>query len=50
MIQARIAVKEAREHVRRIEIEAKEEARMAKIKADQARSLGKRGQALGSKC
>lgn len=47
--QARIAVREAREHVRRIEVEAKEEARLARIKQDQAKDLGKRGKMLGRK-
>ncbi|CAG8961164.1 hypothetical protein HYFRA_00002707 [Hymenoscyphus fraxineus] len=45
--QARIAVREAREHVRKIELEAAEEARLARIKQDQAKDLGKRGKMLG---
>ena len=44
---ARVAVKEAREHIKRLEREAAEEARLAKIKQDQARSMTKRGKGLG---
>jgi len=47
LIAARAAVKSAREHVKRLELEAKEEARLAKIKQGQAASLSKRGNALG---
>jgi len=47
LMNARQAVKEAREHVRRLEMEAAEEARLAKIKQDQAAAIGKRGMALG---
>ncbi|KAF2690657.1 hypothetical protein K458DRAFT_426124 [Lentithecium fluviatile CBS 122367] len=47
LFAAKNAVKEAREHVRRLELEAKEEARLAKIKQSQARDLGKRGKMLG---
>lgn len=35
--------------MRRLEAEAKEEARLAKIKQDQARSISKRAKPLGSK-
>jgi hypothetical protein len=44
---ARVAVKEAREHIKRLEREAAEEARLARIKQDQARSMTKRGKGLG---
>jgi len=47
LIQARNAVKEAREHVKRIEMEAAEEARLAKAKQAQARSISKRAEPLG---
>lgn len=47
LANARIAVKEAREHIKKLEREAAEEARLAKIKQDQARSMSKRGHALG---
>ncbi|KAF2002612.1 hypothetical protein P154DRAFT_532841 [Amniculicola lignicola CBS 123094] len=47
LIAAKAAVREAREHVKRLEREAAEEARLAKIKQSQARSMGKRGKALG---
>lgn len=50
MLAARAAVKEARDHVRRLEREAAEEARLAKIKQTQAKAIGKRGKALGRKC
>lgn len=49
LVAARQAVREAKEHVRRLEAEAKEEARLAKIKQDQARSISKRAKPLGSK-
>ncbi|KAF2809415.1 uncharacterized protein BDZ99DRAFT_28307 [Mytilinidion resinicola] len=45
--QAKIAVRNAREHVKRLEREAAEEARLAKIKQKQAHVIGKRGKALG---
>jgi len=47
LLTARAAVKEAREHVKRLEREAAEEARLAKIKMKQAGDLGKRGKMLG---
>jgi len=49
LLTARAAVKEAREHVKRLEREAAEEARLAKIKMKQAGDLGKRGKMLGRK-
>lgn len=36
--------------MRRLEREAAEEARLAKIKQSEAKALGKKGRALGSKC
>ena len=42
-------MREAREHVKRLEREAAEEARLAKIKQKQAGALGKRGKMLGRK-
>lgn len=48
--QARLRVREAREHVKRIEAEAAEEARRAKIKQQHAREVTKRGKGLGRKC
>jgi len=50
LLAARAAVREAREHVKKIEREAEEEARLAKIKQKQAGDLGKRGKQLGRKC
>ncbi|CAA9964259.1 hypothetical protein PTNB85_06353 [Pyrenophora teres f. teres] len=44
---ARNAVREAREHVARLEREAGEEARLAKIKQGEAKALGKKGKLLG---
>jgi hypothetical protein len=44
---ARVAVREAREHIKRLEREAAEEARLARIKQDQAMSMTKRGKGLG---
>ena len=44
---ARTAVREAREHVARLEREAAEEARLAKIKQGEAKMLGKKGKKLG---
>jgi hypothetical protein len=49
LFAAKNAVREAREHVKRLELEAKEEARLAKIKQTQAKAIGKRGKALGRK-
>jgi len=47
LIAARESVREARDHVRRLELEAEEEARRAKIKQHQARDISKRGKQLG---
>ncbi len=44
---ARHEVREAREHVKRLELEAKEEARRARIKQFHAKEVSKRGKALG---
>ncbi|GAP86609.1 putative eukaryotic translation initiation factor 3 subunit [Rosellinia necatrix] len=44
---ARLQVREARDHVRRLELEAAEEARRAKIKQYHAREVSKRGKQLG---
>jgi hypothetical protein len=49
LVAARAAVRNAREDVKRLELEAAEEARLAKIKQGQAASLSKRGKALGRK-
>ncbi|KAL7920112.1 hypothetical protein ACQKWADRAFT_299401 [Trichoderma austrokoningii] len=45
--EARMRVRAAKDHVWRLEEEAKEEARRAKIKQQQAREVSKRGQGLG---
>ncbi|KAL6694426.1 hypothetical protein J3F84DRAFT_400190 [Trichoderma pleuroticola] len=45
--EARMRVRAAKDHVWRLEEEAKEEARRAKIKQEQAREVSKRGQGLG---
>ncbi|KAF4635837.1 hypothetical protein G7Y89_g2256 [Cudoniella acicularis] len=47
LAHARAAVREAREHVKRIEKEAAEQARLAKIKQKQASSISKRARPLG---
>ncbi|KAH3917224.1 hypothetical protein HBI56_120680 [Parastagonospora nodorum] len=47
LLVAKNAVREAREHVHRLEREAAEEARLAKIKQSEAKALGKKGRALG---
>jgi len=47
LVGAREAVREAREHVLRLEKEAEEEARLAKIKQTQARSISERARPLG---
>ncbi|KAJ5413930.1 hypothetical protein N7509_000557 [Penicillium cosmopolitanum] len=47
LMASKLAVKEARDHVKSIEREAAEEARMAKIKQDQAKSISKRAKPLG---
>ena len=44
---AKIAVKDARHNMHRLEKEAAEEARLAKIKQTEAKALGKKGRALG---
>lgn len=44
---ARIRVREARADVKRLELEAAEEARRAKIKQYHAREVSKRGKQLG---
>ncbi|KAK1764139.1 hypothetical protein QBC33DRAFT_562193 [Phialemonium atrogriseum] len=44
---ARQSVREAHEHVRRLELEAEEEARLARIKQHHAREVSKRGKQLG---
>lgn len=49
LIQARAAVRDAREHVKALEREAEEEARLAKIKQAQAKDISKRGANLGRK-
>lgn len=49
LIAARDSVRNAREHVRRLELEAEEEARLAKIKQHQAKDISKRGKQLGRK-
>lgn len=47
LAQARAAVKDAREHIKKLEKEAAEEARLAKIKQQEAKSISKRGHTLG---
>lgn len=47
LFQARAAVRQAREQCKKLEREAAEEARLAKIKQNQAKSISKRGQHLG---
>ncbi|MCJ1289789.1 hypothetical protein MMC34_001322 [Xylographa carneopallida] len=47
--QARAAVRNAREQVKVLEKEAAEEARLAKIKQNQAHSISKRAKPLGRK-
>ncbi|KAF3386807.1 hypothetical protein F1880_001692 [Penicillium rolfsii] len=49
LIASRKAVKEARDHVKLLEREAAEEARLAKIKQSQAKSISKRAKPLGRK-
>lgn len=46
---ARIRVREARAEVKKLEVEAAEEARLAKIKQYHAREVSKRGKQLGRK-
>ncbi|KAH6855420.1 hypothetical protein B0I37DRAFT_411416 [Chaetomium sp. MPI-CAGE-AT-0009] len=47
LIAARESVREAREQVRMLELEAKDEARRAKIKERHAKEFSKRGKMLG---
>ncbi|KAK0612455.1 hypothetical protein B0T17DRAFT_407513 [Bombardia bombarda] len=47
LLAARESVRAAREHVHRLELEAQEEARRAKIKQYHAREVSKRGKQLG---
>lgn len=47
LFAAKAAVREAREHVKGLEREAAEQARLAKIKQAAAKNIGKRGKALG---
>ncbi|KAK3939744.1 hypothetical protein QBC46DRAFT_141703 [Diplogelasinospora grovesii] len=47
LMAARESVRQAREEVRRLELEAEEEARLAKIKQYHAREVSKRGKQLG---
>lgn len=47
LMHARVAVREAREHIRLLEKEAAEQARLAKVKQQQAKSLSKKGGLLG---
>lgn len=50
LVQARAAVRDAQNHVKQLELEAEEEARLAKIKQGQARDLHNRAKPLGRKC
>jgi len=47
LANAKGAVREAREHVKRLERETAEEARLAKIKQNQAKSISKRASHMG---
>ncbi|PLN84164.1 hypothetical protein BDW42DRAFT_47919 [Aspergillus taichungensis] len=47
LMASKQAVQEAREHVRRLDREASEEARLARIKQDQVKSISKRAKPLG---
>lgn len=47
LMAARESVRQAHEHVKRLELEAQEEARRAKIKQYHAREVSKRGKQLG---
>jgi len=47
LMQAKTAVRDAREHVKMLEREAAEEARLAKIKQQSAKDIGKRAKPLG---
>ncbi|KAJ5908732.1 hypothetical protein N7495_001414 [Penicillium taxi] len=50
LMASRSAVKQAWDHVKHLEREAAEEARLAKIKQDQASTISKRARPLGRKC
>lgn len=47
LMAARENVRQAREHIRALELEAQEEARRAKIKQYHAKEVSKRGKQLG---
>jgi len=47
LVQAKASVREARSHIKMLEKEAEEEARLAKIKQNQARDISKRAKPLG---
>jgi len=47
LMAAKAAVRDAREHVKSLELEAKEEARLAKIKQRAAGDISKRAKPLG---
>jgi hypothetical protein len=49
LMGARNAVRDARAHVKQLEMEAAEDARLAKIKQHQAGQLGKSAKGLGRK-
>lgn len=49
LMQARTAVRDARDQVKRLEREAAEEARLAKVKQTQAKNISKRAKPLGRK-
>ncbi|KIW91678.1 uncharacterized protein Z519_07646 [Cladophialophora bantiana CBS 173.52] len=50
LVQARAAVREAKDRVKMLEREAEEEARLAKIKQHQAKDISKRAKPLGREC
>jgi len=47
LMAARAAVRDARNHVKALELEAKEEARLAKLKQKAAGDISKRAKPLG---
>ena len=49
LLAARAAVRDARQEVKRLEREAAEEARLAKLKQSQAKNISKRAKPLGRK-
>jgi hypothetical protein len=49
LLHARETVADAKQHVRNLEIEAQEDERRARVKAEQAKELGKLGGKLGRK-